>query len=170
MRGNKKQILFVLGFILILFVCYKLAIARTLIYRDNYKNLQKEAILFENTPRQLSVLRQKEAYLDSILTTYRLGDTSIQNSLLSAINSMADTSGVRVISFNEPHLFQQGELTVKTYGFTLEGNYGDILNIIYELEQKHRFGEITNLHFDKLRDYRRNRDYLQATALLKSLY
>ena len=170
MENKKRQILIVLGFILILVICYKLAIARTLDYRANYKNLQKEAILFENTPKQLSVLRQKETYLDSILKTYRLGDTSIQNSLLTTINTMADTTGVKVVSFNEPHLVQQGELSVKTYGFTLEGNYVDIVNIIYELEQKHRFGEIINLHFDKLKDYRRNKDYLQATVLLKSLY
>ena len=153
-----------------LFVCYKLAVQRTLDYRSSYKNLQKETVLFENTPRQLSVLKQKEAYLDSILTTYRLGDTSIQNSLLTAINTMADTTDIKVVSFSEPHLVKEGELTVRTYGFTLEGNYADMINLIYQLEQRHRFGDITNLNFEKLKDYRRNRDYLQAKVLLKSLY
>ena len=168
MTQKSKNIVLVLGFVLIVVIAYKYAIANTLQLKNEYGSLQREALVFDNMPLQLSSLKQKERYYDSLLTEYQLRESSMQNSLLSAINAFADANQLKVIDFLEPHRIEQNDLAVNTYQFTLEGDYNVILSLVHQLEQHTKFGEIINLNFKKRKDYRTGKYYLQASVLLKS--
>jgi hypothetical protein len=125
-------------------------------------------LLSKNAPKKLSLLKQKEVYYDSLLTKYKLDGSSIQNNLLKVINAHAKTNGIKVVSFLEPHVITKNDLIIKTYDFTLEGRYNAINQLIYQLEQHTKFGEIISLHFEKKKNFRTGRYYLQARVLLKS--
>ena len=168
MTSKQKNIGLVVGFVLVLVLSYQLAIAKTFEQKKQYKTLQQEVLLFENAPKQLSLLKQKQRYYDSILSSYQLDGSSIQNNLLSTINSYADQNSIKVISFLEPHSMDKNGLMVKTYDFTLEGDYNSIIGLIYKIEQKTKFGEVVHLQFEKKKNFRSGRYYLQARVLLKS--
>src|SRR5690606_22464282 len=102
MSKKQKNILLVLGFVFVLFICYKFAISNTVEQKRQYKLLSQEALLYENTPKQLSLLRKKEAYYDSLLTEYQLDGSSIQNNLLKTINVFAEENDLKVVNFLEP--------------------------------------------------------------------
>lgn len=168
MTNKTKNIALLSGFALSLFICYKFAIVNTIDAKKEHRNLKKQEALFGNTPKQLSILRQKEKYYDSILGKYQLNGGSIQNNLLKTINSFSDANNLKVVSFLEPHLHKQNDLLIKTYQFTLEGDYNSIIKGIHKLEQDTKFGEIINLSFEKSKNFRTGRHYLQANVLLKS--
>ncbi len=168
MTNKTKNILLLLGFLLTLVVCYKLAISNTLNLRKEYGSLKQVETLFKNAPKQLSLLKQKQKYYDSILSKYQLGGSSIQNSLLKTINEFAKSDNLKVIEFIEPHVINQNDLTIKTYQFTVEGDFNVILKLSHKLEQQTKFGEIINLHFEKKKNFRTGKYYLQAIVLLKS--
>ncbi|GAB4160300.1 MAG: general secretion pathway protein [Winogradskyella sp.] len=168
MNSKQKNIVLIVGFITVLYICYILAVSKTLEQKELYNNLSKEVILSKNAPKQLSLLKQKEVYYDSLLTKYQLDGSSIQNNLLKVINSYAESNNLKVVSFLEPHVIAQNDLTIKTYDFTVEGNYNDIIKLIYQLEQQTKFGEIVNIHFEKKKNFRTGRYYLRARVLLKS--
>jgi len=168
MSNKNKNILLLLGFFLALILCYQFAISNTLDLKKQYKSLKYEEELFKNTPKQLSVLKQKQKYYDSILVSNKLYGSSIQNNLLKTINGFADANNLKVVSFLEPHETIKNELAIKTYEFTIEGNYNSIISLVHQLEQQTKFGEIINLHFDKKKNYRTGRYYLQARVLLRS--
>ncbi|WP_299363521.1 hypothetical protein [Winogradskyella sp.] len=168
MTKKQKNILLIIGFIISLYTCYQLAIGKTLEQKSQYNTLSKEVLLSKNAPKQLSMLRQKEVYYDSLLTKYQLDGSSIQNNLLKVINSYAENNNLKVVSFLEPHSITKNDLTVKTYDFTLQGQYNAINQLIYQLEQNTKFGEIVNLHFEKKKNFRTGKSYLQARVLLKS--
>ena len=126
------------------------------------------AQLFKSAPKQLALLKQKEIYYDSLLTRFQIDESSVQNNLLKVINSFATHNKLKVVSFLEPHLIKTNDLVVKTYDFTLEGDYNTINQLIYLLEQETKFGEVISLHFEKKKNYRTGRFYLQARVLLKS--
>jgi len=168
MTNKTKNILLLLGFLLALILCYQLAISKTFILKNEYNSLKQQQALFINTPKQLSLLKQKQKYYDSLLTKFQLGGSSIQNSLLKTINTFAKDNDLKVIRFLEPHVINRNDLTIKTYGFTLEGNYNAILQLTHKLEQETKFGEIINLHFEKKKNFRTGKYYLQAKVLLKS--
>ncbi|MEO1030026.1 MAG: type 4a pilus biogenesis protein PilO [Bacteroidota bacterium] len=168
MTQKTKNILLVAGFITVVIIAYNYAIANTFELKREFKTLQREALVFDNLPLQLSSLKQREHYYDSLLTTYQLGQGSMQNSMLSAINTFADTHQLKIVDFREPHNIEQNDLKINTYQFTLEGNYNAIIALIYQLEQHTKFGEIINLHFEKKKNYKSGKYYLQAKVLLKS--
>ena len=168
MSSKQKNIALIVGFIAILYICYLLAVSKTLEQEEQYNTLTKEVLLSKNAPKQLSLLKQKEVYYDSLLTKYQLDGSSIQNNLLKVINSYADANNLKVVSFLEPHVISQNDLSIKTYDFTLEGLYNDINKLIYQLEQQTKFGEIVNLHFEKKKNFKTGRYYLQVRVLLKS--
>jgi len=168
MIKKKKNILLLVGFFLALFICYKLAITKTIIQKQEYNKLKKQQILFKNAPQQLSLLKSKEVYFDSILNKHQLSGSSIQNNLLKTINIFATANSIKVVSFLEPHVTIKEDLTIKTHQFILEGKYNDINQLIHQLEQKTKFGEVINLQFEKKKNYRTGKSYLQASILLKS--
>ncbi|WP_232735101.1 hypothetical protein [Olleya sp. Bg11-27] len=168
MNNKQKNILLLLGFVVLLFTCYQLAINKTIAEKQKFKELSKQVLLFKKAPKQLSLLKQKEAHYDSILTKYQLDGSSIQNNLLKVINSFSDANNLKVVNFLEPHTITQNDLTIKTYEFVVEGYYNDINQLIYQLEQKTKFGEIINLHFEKKKNFRTDRYYLQARVFVRS--
>lgn len=169
MTNKIKNNLLIAGFIISLFICYQLAFSRTLQIKNTYDQLIKEESIYSNTPKSLSILKQKEKYYDSILVKYQLSGGSIQNTLLQNINKYADKNRLKIISFSEPHISVQNEMTIKSYQFSLEGEYNSLINLIYKLEQQTKFGEIVNVHFEKKQNYRTGKNYLQVHIFLKSL-
>jgi len=168
MTSKNKNILLIIGFVLVLILCYQLAISNTLQQKKQFNTLKQQELLFKNAPKQLSLLKQKEAYYDSLLTKYQLDGSSIQNNLLKTINAFAKDNSLKVVSFLEPHVITQNDLTIKTYEFVVEGQYSSIIQLIYQLEQQTKFGEIINLHFEKKKNFRTGRYFLQAHVLVKS--
>lgn len=168
MSSKSKNILLIIGFLLSLFICYKLAIKNTLDLKQNYTTLKQENRILKNTSKQLSLLKQKEKHYDSLLNKYQLKGSSVQNNLLKTINSFADNNSLSLVHFLEPHIIKSNNLIIKTYQFTLEGDYNDILLLVHKLEQQTKFGEITSLHFKKKKNFRTGKHYLQAAILLKS--
>ena len=170
MTSKQKNIGLIIGSILMLFVCYQFGIAKSIDQYREYDRLSQEQILFENMPKHMAVLNQKKHYYDSILGAYQLKGTSIQNNLIKTINAFSDDKGITVVGFEEPHLENREDITIKTYRFTLEGEFNDLLVLIHELEQKTKFGEVINLDFEKKKNHRTGKFFLQTKVLLKSIY
>ena len=168
MTNKTKNILLLLGFVVALVLCYQLAFSKTMALKANYTDLKHQEVLFENTPKQWSLLKQKQQYYDSILNKYQRNGTSLQNNLLQTITSFAESHKLKVSSFLEPHVYDQNDIKIKTYQFTLEGNYNAILKLMHKLEQETKFGEIINIHFEKKKNFRTGKYYLEASVLLKS--
>lgn len=168
MTKKNKNILLLVGFTLTLLFCYQIAISKTVVLEKEYDSLKQEERLFENTPKQVSLLKQKQHYYDGLLSKYQLNGSSVQNNLLKTINSFSDSANIKVIGFLEPHIINQNGLKISTYQFSLEGDYNSILKLIHKLEQETKFGEIINLHFEKKTNFRTGNSYLQTNVLLKS--
>lgn len=168
MTLRNKNIVLMVGFIALLFVCYQMAISKTVDLVQESKSLEIQELLFKNTPKELSILKQKQKYYDSLFNKYQLNGSSIQNNLLKTINASAEENNIKIVSFLEPHIELKNKLTIKTYQFVIEGHYNDMIQLIYQLEQKSKFGEIINLHFEKKKNFRTGKSFLEAFVLLKS--
>jgi len=168
MNSKQQLIILLIGVLVSAIVCYQFAVSKTVVLKEQYTHLKQQEVLFKNTPKQLTLVKKKQMYYDSILTKYQLNGNSVQNSLLQNITVYAKSNQLKVIDFIEPHISNINEVMVKTYQFTLEGDYNKTISLIHKLEQETKFGEIINLHFEKEKNYRTGKHYLQAKVLLKS--
>ncbi|WP_340064277.1 hypothetical protein [Ascidiimonas aurantiaca] len=168
MNSKTRNIALVSGFVLACVICYVFAFSKTFDARTSFKDLEKQEALFEDIPKQFSLLNQKMQYYDSLLNRYQLTETSIQNNLLKTINRKATELDIKVVQFNEPHVYSMGERSKNTYGFTLEGDFANLISVLHHLEQNTKYGEVLTMRFVKEKNHRKGTYYLQLSVLLQN--
>jgi len=167
MRLDKRNKALIAGCVLLSIMAYKLAISKTWQARREYKDLRTKSLATGNLPQQLALLSQKKQYYDSVMAQMDLGDTSVQNNLLRAVNEEAQKRQVKVMDFDPPHVHASGEHDLLTHSFVLNGNYTDILQVVHHLESKGNFGEVVHLDFEKKRDYSKRKPFLEAVVFVQ---
>ena len=50
----------------------------------------------------------------------------------------------------------------------VEGNYSNLLKMVYELERNKKTGRLASVNFRKKKDYRKNKEFLSATIFLQN--
>ncbi|MDC6390960.1 hypothetical protein PP182_19900 [Maribacter sp. PR1] len=166
---DKRNKLLLGGILLLLVASYYLAIDKTFAVRRQYIDLSQEVGQFSNLPQKLGMLEQQEVYYDSILTSMDIKDTSFQNTLLKALNQEAEKLEVKVMDFNRPHTYLEGDTQYETYQFALRGSFSHILKVLYTLERKGNYGELVHVNFEKKKDYRSQKEYLEAKVFMLSV-
>ena len=169
MKISGKNKLLGIGIVTLIVLSYTLAIKKTLSIKAESKNLKFQVEQYTDITTKLNLLNLKNKYYDSIFKTMEINDTSLQNNLIRIINIEAEKNEVKVMDFNQPHIHAIGESNQYTYSFDLEGDYTNILKVVHTLEQKGSFGEIVHLNFEKKKDYKTNRDYLNAKVMMQQL-
>lgn len=168
MKLNNKNKLLVIGFILGVYVCYVLAISNTIAYYNEYAT-KKEIIASNNySPELANQLLAKEKQLDKLLQKYKIASSeSIQNILLKQLNGYANAYNLKVIDFQEPHIFIENNETTSSYIFSLKGSYNGCLAAINKLEISNNLGFIKHLNFNKKLNYKSNSNELIVEVILQ---
>lgn len=166
----QKNSILLLGFLLSLWVCFVLAITPTLELKSQVDVLKKKHFENQQILSNLnSLLLQKKQY-DQLLEKHHLSSrTSLQNNLLEVINQFGKENKLSIISFNKPHSFNNKNTRFKTYSFKVRGSYSSILKLIHSLEQKYSFGKISSCSFEKKKNYRTYRSYLDCEIFIQQI-
>jgi len=169
MKLDKRNKYLLVGLIAMLFLSYKLAIYKTiLVNKELNTNLAKKKSI-DNLPKQLNLLIQKDKDLNLQLAI-DAERTTDQNNLLKLLSLETSKNKVKIIDFKAPHVIESGQGTIKTYMVELEGSYNNILKVANFLENKKPLGTISHLNFEKKKNHRTNRTYLQAKIFLERLH
>ncbi len=167
MTIQQKNKVLVLGFLGMLVLGYFLAISETVALKNNYTRLKNSERLNANIPQRLKALEQKEVHYDSLLKHYQITETSLQNNLLQTIDRYAKDHTIKVLSFKEPHTFQEKDKNTYSYAFSVSGDFAGILGLAYQLEQRSKFGMIASLDFEKKTNYRNGSKSLEGHFILQ---
>ena len=119
---------------------------------------------------EISNLNIQNSYLDEQIDRYKISsDISLQSNLLEIVNNFSIDNGLTIISFDKTHRFQDNNTLLNTYGFKVRGSYKSILKLIYALEQHYKFGKTTSVFFEKKKNYRTYRSYLECQIYLQKI-
>ncbi len=171
MEQRTKNIILVVGLLLVLFIAYQYSFAKTFAISDQVSKLEQEKERYLAAPMQLAALTKKEKQLDEILTRNNVEGSSLQRNLLKTLNELSTTSKIKVIAFEEPHVYtnETTQESTTTYDFVLQGDYKSLIDVLYALEQKYSFGNLARVRFEKKKNYRTRATYLQCSVLLQRL-
>jgi hypothetical protein len=170
MKPKTKNILLVIGFLVALIIAYQFSISKTIAAKQKITLLEKENIGFKDLAGMMSGIKKKEKYLDSVLKENNLQGASIQSSLLEILNRKSSGSTFIISGFNEPHYYEDIDLNITSYEFVLQGDFIAIEKAIYGFENQYNFGKISHLAFEKKRDFRKRKDYLECKVILENYY
>jgi len=163
---DKNKIL-VGGFVGVLLIGYFFSITDTLSLKENYKRLKSEEHIFENLPQRVATLNKKENYYDSLMVHYQIAEASLQNSLLKSVENYALDNELKIVTIEQPHILVKDQRKISSYAFAVSGNFRNILGLNYHLEQKSKFGKVSNVHFEKKINHKTKRATLEGRFILQ---
>jgi len=168
MTLNKKNKLLLVGFAIVLYVCYSFAISNTINYYKEYHVKQQEIAADSNMPKVVGQLIQKEKQLDQVLSQYDVNiSESFQNDLLKQLTSYSDSYKLKIVDFQEPHTISQKGFTTTSYIFSLEGSFNGCLAVLNTIENNPSLGNIKHLNFVKKKNYKTNTDQLFVEVIMQ---
>lgn len=168
MKLDKKNKLLLLGFLIVLYVCYSFAISNTINYYKEYSNKQEEIAADKDMPQLVGKLIQKEKQLDQVLSGYNVNiSESFQNDLLKQLTSYSDSYKLKIVDFQEPHSITQKGFTTTSYIFSLEGSFNGCLAVLNKVENNPTLGSIKHLNFIKKKNYKTNTDQLFVEVIMQ---
>lgn len=169
MNNRQKNIVLLVSFVLSLFLVYHLAIKKTVIYKAMHTGLLKEKKTLNNAVEKKQFFQQKNKYLDSILKSKNISaHNSFQQTLLKNIGDFMSGEKIEIETFQKPHISLQNQTNVKTYSFTVKGDFNSLLKLIHHLEKQH-LGELNSVNFEKKRNYKNRKDYLVLVIYLQRM-
>ncbi len=170
MKARRKNIFLVTGFVLMVIISYKFSISKTFGLKNEIEGLEQQKTELAQLSGLASTLKKREQYADSLLREHRQLNGSVQSNLLDLLNANSQELGYSVSDFQEPHRYEDGGLTINTFQFTLRGSFSGIQSVLFEIEQKYNFGEIRNVHFEKKKDFRARKEYLECSVVIENQF
>ena len=169
MTNRYKNILLIVATLVVLVIVYYLTIAKTLAYKNTYKEKLQEKELLDNASEKLNFYLQKKAYLTGVLKKKNVSaEHSFQQVLLKKITDITKNNKVEVINFDEPHLFKNKDIVTAIYKVDIRGEYFELLSILCTMENM-RIAEIVSTAFIKKKDYVKNKEYLVVSIYFKKV-
>ena len=98
-----------------------------------------------------------------------MGSNSVQNSLIQFIDEQMVDESAKITEFKKPHRVANLDQQSFTYQFKLKGSFSELLKTIYALEQDGNFGEVIHMDFEKKRNFRTQKERLEATVFIQQL-
>jgi len=168
MKLNKKNKLLILGFLLVLYVCYSFAISNTIEYYKEYKSKQQLLSNDSNLPGLVNQLIRKEKQLDqALLQTERSSSGSFQNDLLKQLTIYGESYNLKIVDFQEPHNASKKGVIISSYIFSLEGSFNGCLAVLNKVENNPALGTIKHLNFIKKKNFKTNTDQLFVEVIMQ---
>ncbi|MFA5297470.1 MAG: hypothetical protein WC389_04605 [Lutibacter sp.] len=171
MNLKQKNTILLASFLLLVWIAYVFSFSKTIEAMQNFYILKQENELFMSASQNIDNLKQQVNYYHAKLNEYQISSkSSFQNNLLNTLNDSYQKNHLKIISFKDPHHFQIDNNAVQeTYTFTVESDYSSVINLIYSLEKNHKYGKIISANFEKKKDYKTNKEYLQCQIYLQKI-
>lgn len=166
---RSKNKLLLSGIVLLLILCYFLAINNTIeLYQSNNDTKTKLTAL-QNAPQQISSLNKRLAFLNSRVEQYVRGKDFEQEDILVAISDFCKTNRLKIVDFPKSELKEKEDIVIETFNFVVEGNYVNLVKLIYAIEVEQKLGRIASLNFETIVDRRTKKKRLTLSVYLQNL-
>jgi hypothetical protein len=149
---------------------YKTAIAKTISLYFQNKELAIKIEEASNAPERAQLLKQKLYSMDKFIQSSQ-SDTSqnVHDLLLESISSYCKEKKIILKSFPETFSATKGEFDLQTHIFSIQGNFSNLLNLLYLLEQKWRTGKVSSVNFQCSKDIDSKQKTLISTVYLQNV-
>ncbi len=166
---QKKLALFSLSLLITLILSWSLAIKKTW---NNYRDLKTISTELDNMDISDRMVRELEQQLaKTSLLQNAEADSSQSKLIFKKISDLIDLTGnIKIMQFPEVHRYMLNEYQVETMKLELEGDFFNLLRLIYRMENEHSIGEMASASFKIVKDYKQNKEYLRLIIFIQNLH
>ena len=151
-------------------ITYQFAITKTIEAYNHSKELSHKNEEAATAPAKVIGLTHKLSQLDDMVQLRQLDTAAnVHDLLLGYVSNYSKQNKLIVKDFPEAISVQQQEFEIQTHKFALQGNFNQLLQLVYLLEQKQRLGKISSLCFQAAKDMDTKQTILIATVYLQNI-
>jgi len=150
--NNKKAYLLIVGFLLMLLLCYELAFTPTKQAWQLHNSLSKRLVQASDASYQPGYLERKNRNLDKILILFKADTLNFRSNTLGRISEIAQEQGVKLteVPTNDPN-FQIAGFTFEKLSF--EGDYFALVKTLNNLQQTKGIGQIRSVSINSINEH-----------------
>lgn len=165
---NQNKLLIVLsGSIITCLLAWNVAFKKTITtYKEVLELQNSKNIIEQNTIRKQQVNTEINQ-LNSILA---IGKNKISTeSVFEKLVSLSESVGnIHILNFPDIHQVETNGYKVTTVFATVEGNFHELLNLVFKLERDKNIGRLASVNFKKGKDIKTGEEYLNLTILIQN--
>lgn len=166
---GKRNKLLALAVALSFLVIYFAAIDKTLaLYSDNARmiNTIERA---ENAPVAIARLEQKLTGLNSRLLTFVADSVGDRENILQVVSHFCSNNSITFRDYPQVALTKEKDYTVQTNVVVAEGNFSNLLKLLFELEKEKQIARPASVSYRMEYDHKRKKQVLSMTIYLQNI-
>jgi hypothetical protein len=166
-----KKKLKILGivFILVMFICYKLAFSKTIEQYSSFKTQYKLNASLNNQGSSFQTLKMKERKINEFFNQFVLDTIQNEKNFLFVCGEFCKTNNIKIKEYTPYNISTGSNLKTVTKSVTVEGDFRSILNLIYYLETQKKIGHLISANFKSNEDPRDKSTKLNSTIYIQNL-
>jgi hypothetical protein len=164
---QKKCMALAGAFLLFLLAGYQLSFSKTMALRQENAEKGKKIAWLREKEKEIPFLRSKMALVEKL---YASGDSaSLRDKLTAFISDFAVNNRCTVTEIPRHSTFYNGNISVETNVFTVEGHFTDLLSLEHEVENRFRIlARIMSARFFLAKDLQAKHKNLYLTLITQS--
>jgi hypothetical protein len=139
--------LYTAGVLVALWLVFSIAIKPTLnLYKSVHEKMQVVKSI-SSAQQQIALLKKRQLTMDKSFGSYALPDSNSRERILQEISQYCDKRYIQFYYYPENHIFNKKSYTIETNQVILRGNFKELLELIYFLENINDFDKIISVNF-----------------------
>jgi hypothetical protein len=172
MAKKKFKLIFFLsvsGIFIFILLIWKMSLSKTV--KEIQKNFQLKNILDSNTryPEKKMVLKQRIKTLSDLTNSKFLNSNDYDQRMIKIVDKYCLDNNLIIRKIPERTISVQDNISIITSVFSIEGDFVDLVKLIYMLEQKEKLGRVTSANLTKKTEPKTKTSYLIADIFLQNI-
>ncbi len=166
----KKKNRFLWGALfLFTWIIYSYSISDTLQAWNDCDEMEQRSAQAADAPMQSAVLEKRLSEMEALIGSGKQGASDVRQELMGIAAAWCQESRCTLREFPATILTEERDLRVETNILTLEGNFKELLGLVYKLEQKDKSGKLASVDFQMKKDPKTKNRMLTATIYIQNI-
>jgi len=141
---RQRNLLLIAGTVLLGFIAYQFSFSKTLEAASLNKQLSQKLIQANSASSDIQRLQEQVNQLNGDVNT----ESYHPDKLFQVISQFCTKNNLTVLDFPEAVEITNGNYKVITHTLDVSGNYSDIVQLAYLIEQEKKIGGVSSLNFE----------------------
>ncbi len=166
---KKKNRFLWVGLFLFAWIIYSYAISDTLKAWNDCDEMEQRLAQAADAPMQNAVLEKRLKEMEALIGSGKQGAVDARQELMGIAAAWCQESRCTLREFPATILTEEKDLRVETNMITLEGNFKELLGLVYKLEQRDKPGKLASVDFQMKKDPKTKNRILTATIYIQNI-
>ncbi len=150
-------------------LAYKLALSKTWDLYVQNNQLKEKLTAFKESLKNKDEIDLKQNLLEQRMISFFVDSLNHQDLLIETISQYCHGHRILLRELPAMNSYKEGDFKVGTYKVVLEGDYKNLLKLVYLLEQKSKIGRVSSVSFTLNFDNKRKKDVLSLSIYVQNI-